>query len=131
MLRGIGSKSWKLVSLSLRAERTAADMETEREVKKANRELSSAVSNKDHIARADAIQKRYLQLYGEMKRLEREYQKTKRRADTTQKERDTAKSELSKMTSVKDKLEKLSRDTSVENRRLRVGAAIGGLAGQC
>lgn len=98
-------------------------MRTEREVKRANRELSSAVSGQDHIARAEAIQKKYLQLYGDMKRLEREYQKTKRRADTMQKERDTAKSELSKATGMKDKLEKLSRETSVENRKLRVGAA--------
>ena len=55
-----------------------------------------------------------------MKRLERDHQKAKKRADQFQKEKDTAKSELNKMTSLKDKLEKLSRDTSTDNRKLRV-----------
>jgi hypothetical protein len=55
-----------------------------------------------------------------MKRLERDYQKSKKRADQLQKEKDTAKSELSKANSLKEKLEKLSRETSNENRKLRV-----------
>ena len=55
-----------------------------------------------------------------MKRLERDHQKAKKRADQLQKEKDAAKSELNKMSSLKDKLEKLSRDTSNENRKLRV-----------
>lgn len=55
-----------------------------------------------------------------MKRLERDHQKSKKRADQLQKEKDTAKSELSKATSLKEKLEKLSRETSNENRKLRV-----------
>ena len=56
-----------------------------------------------------------------MKRLEREYQKAKKRGDTLQKEKDNAKSELTKVASMKDKLEKLSRETNNENRKLRVG----------
>jgi hypothetical protein len=75
---------------------------------------------KDPLARADAVQKKYTQLLGEMKRTEREYQKQKRRGDQLQKERDTSKSELGKMTTMKDKLEKLSRETTIENRKLRV-----------
>jgi len=55
-----------------------------------------------------------------MKRLERDYQKSKKRADQLQKEKDTAKSELNKANSLKEKLEKLSRETSNENRKLRV-----------
>lgn len=55
-----------------------------------------------------------------MKRLERDYQKSKKRADQLQKEKDNAKSELSKANSLKEKLEKLSRETSNENRKLRV-----------
>lgn len=55
-----------------------------------------------------------------MKRLEREHTRAKKRADQLQKEKDTAKSELNKMTTIKEKLEKLSRETSNENRKLRV-----------
>lgn len=55
-----------------------------------------------------------------MKRLERDHQKAKKRGDQLQKEKDTAKSELNKMTTLKEKLEKLSRETSNENRKLRV-----------
>lgn len=55
-----------------------------------------------------------------MKRLERDHQKSKKRADQLQKEKDAAKSELSKANSLKEKLEKLSRETSNENRKLRV-----------
>ena len=72
------------------------------------------------IARIDYVQKRYVALVGEMKKLEREHRAAKRKADLMQKERDTAKTELTKMTSVKDKLEKLSRETTNENRKLRV-----------
>jgi ribosome-binding ATPase YchF (GTP1/OBG family) len=66
------------------------------------------------------VQKRYAALLADMKNLEREHMKVKRKHDVVQKERDTAKSELSKLTSMRDKLEKLSRETSTENRKLRV-----------
>lgn len=75
---------------------------------------------KDPLARVNEIQKRFTTLVGDMKRLERDYQKSKKRADQLQKEKDTAKSELSKANSLKEKLEKLSRETSNENRKLRV-----------
>lgn len=95
----------------------------DREVKKANRDLSNQLSSYDSpLARIDAVQKKYAQLFGDMKRLEREHLKQKKRADALQKEKDTAKSELTKMVALKDKLEKLSRETSTENRKLRVGA---------
>lgn len=55
-----------------------------------------------------------------MKRVEQEYQKAKRRGDQLQKEKDTAKTELGKLATMKDRLEKLSRETSNENRKLRV-----------
>jgi chromosome segregation ATPase len=93
----------------------------EKDVKKANRELASSISMfKDPLARAEAVQKKYSQLFGDMKRVEQEYQKAKRRGDQLQKEKDTSKSELGKMTTMKDRLEKLSRETSNENRKLRV-----------
>lgn len=94
---------------------------TEREVKKANRDLNQHLNiYKDPLARANEVQKRFTTLVGEMKRLERDHQKSKKRADQLQKEKDTAKSELSKANSLKEKLEKLSRETSNENRKLRV-----------
>lgn len=96
---------------------------TEREVKKANRDLTQQLSAySSPLARADAIQKKYTKLYGDMKRLERENQKNKKRADTLQKEKDSAKSELNKTNGLKEKLEKLSRETNNENRKLRVCA---------
>lgn len=55
-----------------------------------------------------------------MKKLERDNQKHKRRGDQLQKERDAAKTDLSKTATLKEKLEKLSRETSIENRKLRV-----------
>jgi chromosome segregation ATPase len=94
---------------------------SEREVKKANRDLNHELSTHENpLARIDAVQKKYTQLLTDMKRLEREYQKSKKRADTLQKEKDSAKSELNKTNSLKEKLEKLSRETSNENRKLRV-----------
>ncbi|KAE9966028.1 hypothetical protein BLS_003624 [Venturia inaequalis] len=96
------------------------EAEIEREVKKANRDLTQHLNGyKDPLARVNEIQKRFTTLVGEMKRLERDHQKSKKRADQLQKEKDTAKSELSKATSLKEKLEKLSRETSNENRKLR------------
>ncbi|KAF2671351.1 hypothetical protein BT63DRAFT_399692 [Microthyrium microscopicum] len=96
------------------------ELEITREVKKANRELSSKTAQLDPLSKATLIQERWAKLLTEMKRLERDNQKSKRRADTLQKERDTAKSELTKMTSIKDKLEKLSRDSMSNNKKLQV-----------
>ena len=88
------------------------------------RDLSQSISGYDTIAKIDAVQKKCAQLYGDMKRQEREFQKAKKRADALQKEKDTAKSELGKATSMKEKLEKLSRETNNENRKLRVRALL-------
>jgi hypothetical protein len=101
-----------------------ADILLEREVKKATRELASSLAGCDALVRIDYVQKRYAALVGEMKKLEREHRAAKRKSDLLQKERDTAKTELTKITSVKDKLEKLSRETTTENRKLRVGRSL-------
>lgn len=66
------------------------------------------------------LQKRFAALLADMKTVEREHMKARRKQDIMQKERDAAKSELSKLASMRDKLEKLSRETSTENRKLRV-----------
>ena len=82
---------------------------TEREVKKANRELSSLLSNMDGpLSRLEVVQKRYTELLSDMKRTEREHQKAKKRGDQLQKEKDAQRSELNKVTTMKDKLDKLS-----------------------
>jgi chromosome segregation ATPase len=97
------------------------NLRVEREVKRANRDLTTQLAGYDSpMARIDAVQKKYTILYGDMKKLERDYQKSKKRADTLQKEKDAAKSELNKTNSLKEKLEKLSRETNNENRKLRV-----------
>lgn len=92
----------------------------EREVKKANRELSSLLSNMDGpLSRLEVVQKRYTELLSAMKRTEREHQKAKKRGDQLQKEKDAQRSELNKVTTIKDKLDKLSRDFAKENKKLK------------
>jgi seryl-tRNA synthetase len=95
-------------------------MPLEREVKKANRELSSLLSNMDGpLSRLEVVQKRYSELLSDMKRTEREHQKAKKRGDQLQKEKDAQRSELNKMTTMKEKLDKLSRDFAKENKKLK------------
>jgi hypothetical protein len=55
-----------------------------------------------------------------MKRLERENQKHKKRGDLLQKEKDHTRTDLSKTTTLKEKLEKLCRELQKENNRLKV-----------
>ncbi|KAH8726338.1 myosin-like coiled-coil protein-domain-containing protein [Phaeosphaeriaceae sp. PMI808] len=91
-----------------------------REVRKANRELSSLLSNMDGpLSRLEVVQKRYTELLSDMKRTEREHQKAKKRGDQLQKEKDAQRSELNKVTTMKDKLDKLSRDFAKENKKLK------------
>ena len=72
------------------------------------------------IERMEALQKRNQDLLADMKRLEKDYNKSKRRAEQLQKERDAQRIELSKTTSVKDKLEKLAREFTKDNKKLKV-----------
>ncbi|KAF2094044.1 hypothetical protein NA57DRAFT_80465 [Rhizodiscina lignyota] len=88
--------------------------------KQHNRELKKSLDRlADPLQKLDAVQKKYSQLFREMKTTEREMQKAKKRGDQLQKEKEAIKSELNKANSAKDKLEKLSRDTNSENKRLR------------
>jgi len=97
------------------------EIEIEREVRKANRELSNLLSSLETpMSRLDTVQRKYSDLLAEMKRTEREYQRSKKRADQLQKEKDTNRSELTKMTIVKDKLEKLCRELQKDNKKLKV-----------
>ncbi|KAI9652494.1 MAG: hypothetical protein M1831_006763 [Alyxoria varia] len=95
-------------------------IEIEREVKKANREMSNLLSTIEQpMSRLDVVQKRYSELFAEMKRMEREIAKSKKRGDQLQKEKDASRSELSKLNTVKDKLEKLCRELQKENKKLK------------
>jgi len=93
---------------------------TEREVRKATREMQNSLSTIDTAqGRADMIQRRYAELLAEQKRTDRENQKAKKRADLLQKEKDNQRSELTKANALKEKLEKLSRELTKENKRLK------------
>ena len=73
------------------------------------------------LLRLEAVQKKYTELLADMKRLDRENVKSKKRADQLQKERDHGRSELSKTVSMKEKLEKLCREFTRENKKVKVG----------
>ncbi len=92
----------------------------EREVKKASRELNSTISNLDDRQKIEVLQRRATEHLAQMKRLERENQKHKKRGDLLQKEKDHARTDLSKTTTLKEKLEKLCRELQRENNRLKV-----------
>lgn len=55
-----------------------------------------------------------------MKKLDRDYAKSKKRADQLQKDQDKSKSELTKTVTMKDKLEKLCRELTKENKKVKV-----------
>jgi len=95
------------------------EIEIEREVKREMRDLAKSMNGVDNIHKIEQLHKKCTALYADMKRQELELQKQKKRADTLQKEKDNAKTELNKATSMKEKLEKLSRETNNENRKLR------------
>ena len=59
-----------------------------------------------------------------MRRLERDHLKSKKRADQLQKEKDQGRSELSKTISIKEKLEKLCRELTRENKKIKVGSKL-------
>ncbi|KAJ4344228.1 hypothetical protein N0V95_006215 [Ascochyta clinopodiicola] len=71
------------------------------------------------MSQLTALQKKYTELLSDMKRMEREHSKAKKRGDQLQKEKDAQRSELTKVTTMKDKLDKLSRDFAKENKKLK------------
>lgn len=94
---------------------------TEREVKKANRDLTNLLTSIENpLSRIEAVQKKYSELLADMRRLERDHHKSKKRADQLQKEKDQGRSELSKTVSIKEKLEKLCRELTRENKKIKV-----------
>ncbi|SLM34518.1 taxilin alpha [Lasallia pustulata] len=96
------------------------EAEIEREVKKATRDLTSLLTGMETpLSRLEAVQKKYTELLADMKRLDREHVKSKKRADQLQKDKDHGRSELSKTVSMKEKLEKLCRELTRENKKMK------------
>jgi chromosome segregation ATPase len=99
----------------------------EREVKRANRDLSSLLSTiESPLSRLEIVQKKYTDLLADLRRLEREHAKSKKRAEQLQKERDAGRTELSKMVAMKEKMEKLSRELQKEKQKLKVSLMLYG-----
>jgi predicted nucleic acid-binding Zn-ribbon protein len=93
----------------------------EREVKKATRDLNQLLNGiESPMSKLETLQKKYSELLADMKKLDRDYAKNKKRADQLQKEKDQGRSELSKTTTMKDKLEKLCRELTKENKKVKV-----------
>ncbi|KAH1645189.1 hypothetical protein KXX59_008657 [Aspergillus fumigatus] len=96
------------------------EQEIEREVKKATRDLNQLLSNiESPMTRLETVHKKYTELLADMKKLDRDYAKSKKRADQLQKDQDKGKSELNKTVTMKDKLEKLCRELTKENKKVK------------
>ena len=97
-----------------------AQAEVDREVKKATRDLNDLIKSvKDPLGRIDLLQQKYEDLLADMKKLEREYTKTKKKSDQQQKDSDKSKTEHNKTATMKDKLEKLCRELTKENKKVK------------
>ncbi|KAI5282158.1 hypothetical protein KEM52_003761 [Ascosphaera acerosa] len=96
------------------------EIEIEREVKKATRDLNQLLNNiESPMTRLETVHRKYAELLAEMKKLDREYAKSKKRGDQLQKEQEKSKSELGKTATMKDKLEKLCRELTKENKKVK------------
>ncbi|KAJ5977242.1 hypothetical protein N7501_000584 [Penicillium viridicatum] len=96
------------------------EAEIEREVKKATRDLNQLLSNiESPMTKLETVHKKYTELLADMKKLDRDYSKSKRRADQLQKDQDKGKSDLNKTVTMKDKLEKLCRELTKENKKVK------------
>ena len=94
--------------------------EIEAEVKKANRDLSQLLNTMEpHNSKLDAVQRKYSELLSEMKKVEREHVKAKKRGDQLQQEKEEIGKERTRERGLKEKLEKLSRELTRENKKLK------------
>lgn len=104
---------------------------TEREVKKATRDLNQLLNNiESPMTRLETVHKKYIELLSDMKKLDRDYSKSKKRADQVQKDQEKGKSELNKTVTMKDKLEKLCRELTKENKKVKVSSRCSIINGQ-
>lgn len=78
------------------------------------------------MTRLETVHKKYTELLADMKKLDRDYAKSKKRSDQLQKDQDKGKSELNKTVTMKDKLEKLCRELTKENKKVKVSAVDAG-----
>lgn len=105
---------------STNAEDAQQNAEIEAEVKKANRDLSQLLNTMEpHQSKSDILQRKYSELFADMKRTEREHLKAKKRGDQLQKEKEEVSKERTRERSLKEKLEKLSRELTRENKKLK------------
>ncbi|KAL9597798.1 MAG: hypothetical protein Q9219_004925 [cf. Caloplaca sp. 3 TL-2023] len=96
------------------------EAEIEREVKKATRDLTNLLTGMETpLSRLEAVQTKYTDLLGRMKRLDQENAKNKKRGDMFQKEKEAQRTELTKTVSMKEKLEKLCRELTRENKKVK------------
>lgn len=71
------------------------------------------------MAKVDSVVKKYGELLADMKKLDRDHAKNKKRADQLQKEQEKSKTEHTKTVGIKDKLEKLCRELTKENKKVK------------
>ncbi|KAL9002297.1 MAG: hypothetical protein Q9188_004772 [Gyalolechia gomerana] len=96
------------------------EAEIEREVRKATRDLTNLLTGiETPLSRLEAVQTKYTELLGRMKRLDQENAKNKKRGDLFQKEKEAQRTELTKTVSMKEKLEKLCRELTRENKKVK------------
>lgn len=94
-------------------------------MKKATRDLNQLLNNiESPLTRLETVHKKYIELLSDMKKLDRDYAKSKKRADQVQKDQEKGKSELNKTVTMKDKLEKLCRELTKENKKVKVGQGV-------
>ena len=72
------------------------------------------------LSKLEAVQTKYTELLAKMKRLDQENARNKKRGDLFQKEKEAQRSELTKTVSMKEKLEKLCRELTRENKKIKV-----------
>lgn len=90
-------------------------------MKKATRDLNQLLNTiESPMTRLETVHKKYTELLADMKKLDRDYTKSKKRADQLQKDQEKSKSELNKTVTMKDKLEKLCRELTKENKKVKV-----------
>ncbi|KAK5693608.1 hypothetical protein LTR97_010177 [Elasticomyces elasticus] len=103
-----------------RTTESSEQTEIDAEVRKANRDLSHLLQTLEpHNSKLDILQRKYTELLGEMKRVEREHMKAKKRGDQLQKEKEELGKERTRERGLKEKLEKLSRELTRENKRVK------------
>ncbi|KAK8062213.1 hypothetical protein PG997_014310 [Apiospora hydei] len=99
------------------------EAEIEREVRKHTRDLNNSLNSSsgkmNDIEKIDLLTKRWSELFAQMKRHERDSIKNKKRADQLQKDKDSSRTEASKLTGLKEKLEKLCRELQKDNNKLK------------